>query len=101
MYILAGPAQEDKDWQNLPVGSVWTNGSVEIRVEAVEPVSVPAGVFADCIKFKKHELGAAEEDAWYEWVKPGLLMVKWVDYSCSNPGAEPVVYELLGWQDAQ
>lgn len=53
---------------------------------------MPAGTFTNCYKFKKQVLNAAPDDIppggaaeWYEWVCPGVGMVKWTDYWTDAP----------------
>ena len=60
-------------------------------IEAIEDVTVPAGTYTGCVKIK-HECKACSGAAyWYEWVKPGFMMVKWVDYWTDNA---PVTHKL-------
>jgi hypothetical protein len=75
------------------VGTVITNAeNVRIAIEAIETVTVPAGTFTNCLKQHKTQLGTSDYNPnWYEWIKPGLGMVKWVDYYTD---AAPVVYQL-------
>lgn len=91
-------------WQRGPVGTTWTNYNYggrwtrQVTIEAVETVSVGAGTFAGCFKFHKHILNSpdAQRD-WYEWVKPGFGLVKWVDYWVDAEDHPPIVYELESW----
>jgi hypothetical protein len=86
------------------VGTAWTNtsGSGERKVttiEAYETVVVPAGTFHNCIKYHKENLDTLDPTPeWYEWYKPGLFMVKWVDY-WGGGSDKPQVYELHSWSD--
>lgn len=92
------------EWQMAPVGTTWTNLNYEgryirkVTVEAIEDVTVPAGTFTNCYKFRKQVLNASPDDIppggaaeWYEWVCPGVGMVKWIDYWADDP---PAVYQL-------
>jgi len=88
-----------------PVGTVWTiekgrSALVQVTIETNEVVSMPAGTFsalkhrrevvqADCF----YELG----DVWYEWISPGLGMVKFSDPSESGGPGETA--ELLYMTD--
>lgn len=94
-------SQEAIEWQSGPVGMAWTNTAFgELRrssIEAVEAVQVPAGTIPGCIKFRKTDLGSMHPNPnWYEWVCPGFMVVKWVDYYTDPAEAAPVVYELVG-----
>lgn len=82
-------------WQDAPLGTTWTNGSVITVVETNEDVIVPAGVFTNCLRFKKEEDGYW---TWTEWVKPGFGLVKWIDYY-PYTNVIPVIYQLESWHD--
>lgn len=103
MYILDHlTGTETLDWQNGPTGTTWTvdygyGDSNTAEIVAIETVTVPAGTFTDCIKIHKYDHN--EDIDWYEWVKPGLFMIKWVDYFNNSSNAEPTVYELQSWED--
>ena len=93
---------EDLIWQIAPVGTTWTNYNYEcqytrkVTIDAIEDVTVPAGTFTSCYKFHKQILSgsSAPRPEYYEWIKPGFGMVKWVDYWTDNG---PDVYELQSW----
>jgi hypothetical protein len=78
------------------VGTVITNSqNIRIAIEAVENVTVPVGTFTNCIRFHKTQLGDDSPNPnWYEWMAPGLGMVKWVDYYVDPTNAAPVSYVL-------
>ncbi len=95
------------EWQIAPAGTTWANFNYEgrytkkVTIEGIETVTVPAGTFTNCYKFKKQVLNAAPDDIppggaaeWYEWVYPGVGIVKWVDYWTDDP---PAVYQLESW----
>jgi hypothetical protein len=102
IYGLVWPGQEEPGWKDGPIGTTWTNvleGSVE-TLETNETVVVPAGTFTDCLKYRKSDAQNPQpQNTWYEWVKPGFFMVKWMDYYLSNQSAAPVVYQLQSWRD--
>jgi hypothetical protein len=105
-YVYAWWSLESLEWQDAPIGTVWTNNSNfgtnqwVYSVVARETVTVPAGVFTDCIKYHKVNPGSSHPTPeWFEWVKPGFGMVKKVDYLISNTNAAPVTYELQSWKD--
>jgi hypothetical protein len=93
---------EIRDWQNAPTGTTWTvdygyGDSNTAEIVAIETVVVPAGTFPGCIKIHKYDHN--EDIDWYEWVKPGFFMVKWVDHFNNESTASPAVYELHSWKD--
>ena len=59
-------------------------------------VNPPGGTFANCYKFHKQALdySGPEGAEWYEWMKPGFGLVKWVDYRVDAGEDPPVVYQL-------
>jgi hypothetical protein len=93
---------ENLSFQRAPPGTTWTNFNYHGKynmvrtVEAIETVSVPAGTFGECYKFHRW----VESDPTrhlYEWFKPGLGLVKTVDYWVGAAENPPVVYELQSW----
>jgi hypothetical protein len=90
---------ESQEFFRGTVGTVITNAeNVRIAIEAVETVTVPAGTFTNCLKQHKTQLYTSDSNPnWYEWIKPGLGMVKWVDYYVDPPNAAPVVYQLQSY----
>jgi len=90
---------EVTEFQLGPVGTTWTNFNYKgqytrkVTIEAIETVTVPAGTFPACYKFHKQIVSGSSSPRpeWYEWVRPGFSMVKWVDYWCDNA---PNVHEL-------
>ena len=96
---------ETVEWLAAPVGTTWTNFNYEgqftrkVTIEAVETVTVGAGTFDSCLKFHKQALDSSDPTPeWYEWIKPGFGMVKWVDYWGVENG--PIVYELQSFSPA-
>lgn len=89
---------ETLEFQLGPVGTTWTNfnynGSItrKVTIEAIENVTVPAGTFS-CYKFHKQALEISGAD-WYEWVCPGIGIVKWVDYWVDPSQSPPITYQL-------
>ena len=98
-------------WQNSPVGTTWTNDSgpgygSEVSVWSVVSngvsVSVPAGTFENCIVYRlapqTPENPPPYDERVYYYVKPGLALVKLVDY-WNESNAVPVISELESWRD--
>lgn len=96
--------QESEGWRLANIGTTWTNideygERVVTSIESIENVTVPAGTFYDCIKFHNVSLDTADpEPMWDEWIKPGLFIVKWVDYWGGGTHT-PIVHELQSWSD--
>lgn len=97
MYMAEFVGREGMVWRNGPIGTTWTNGTETTLIETNESVTVPAGTFTGCLKFKHTDSSEPPpNNTWSEWVKPGFVMVKWVDYWTS---AAPVTYQLQSWWD--
>ncbi len=101
VYQYAGFGREYVVWQNGGVGTTWSytdlkGRTIQRTIEAIETVTVPAGTYDGCLRFKNQCTSCADANAyWYEWVKPGFTMVKWKDYWVEQNG--PVVYQLKSW----
>jgi hypothetical protein len=85
--------------RNGPPGTTWTNqwcdgSSDQITIAANEVVTVPAGTFA-CLKTEQREINNQLRLQYVYWVKPGLGMVKRVDYGDGT--RPPDVWELSSW----
>ena len=98
VYILAALGSEYLGWRDDPIGTTWTNGTEVRMIETNETVTVPAGTFTGCLKFKNTETSAPPPNTWEEWVKPGFFMVKWVDHS-PDPRVSPIVGKLETYRD--
>lgn len=89
---------ETLEHQLGPVGTSWTNYNYETAftrkatIDAIENVTVPAGTFL-CYKFHKQALEIPGSD-WYEWVCPGIGIVKEADYWVDPANNPPLIYEL-------
>jgi hypothetical protein len=59
-------------------------------------VTVPAGTFTGCWKIRTTCV-ACDDDYYIEWLKPGFMVVKWIDYWTHEP--EPVTYKLKSWTE--
>ena len=105
-YIYAAGGWEEASFVNGPVGSTFQyqepDGSVIAGtvVSVGETVVVPAGTFYDCVQTEKHDVtGPVPSPPWIEWVKPGLFIVKWVDWWV--PSAAPIEWELVSVEYTQ
>jgi len=101
VYQYAGFGREYVVWQNSGVGTTWSytdlkGHTIQRTIEAIETVTVPAGTYDGCLRFKNQCISCADAHPyWYEWVKPGFTMVQWKDYWVDQNG--PVVYKLKSW----
>ena len=81
------------------VGKAVTNAeNIRIQIEAIETVTVPAGTFTNCLRFRKTDLSSSDPNPyWFKWISPGMGTVKWADYYVDPIGAAPVVYLLQSY----
>ena len=102
-YTYDGFGVERLRRYNAPVGTTWSytefDGDIKERtIESIETVTVPAGTFEGCLKIHVRCLNCDDENAHYiEWVKPGFMLVKWVDYWVDPEDNPPITYELKSW----
>jgi hypothetical protein len=89
------------EFQRGAVGATWTNYNYEGKwtrkatLEAIETVTVPAGTFPGCYKFHKQALNSGDpQPDWYEWICPGIGMVKWLDYWVDASEHPPILHAL-------
>ena len=91
---------EDLEFQVGPPGTTWTNFNYEgqfdlkVTVEAIESVTVPAGTFASCYRYRKEVVGGGPTEYWQEWIAPGIGLVQWVDYWVDPSENPPVTHQL-------
>jgi hypothetical protein len=83
-------------------GTTWTNqwcdgSSDQVTISANEVVTVPAGTF-ECLKTEDREINNNLRLRWVYWIKPGMGMVKQVDYG--NGTKPPDTYTLSSWTDS-
>ena len=101
-YNPTGP--ESLQFQKGPVGTKWNTPReahgyhYEVtEIVAIEAVTVPYGTFDQAYKYRKFNcydpdnLGLGKSPDRYEWVVPGIGMVKEEDYWCDYP---PGINEL-------
>lgn len=95
---------ENLEFQMSPAGTTWTNSNYEgqltvrVTVEAIETVTVPAGTFAGCYRYRKQVVDGDATAYWQEWVAPGVGVVKWVDYWLDPSQHPPVTHALQSWR---
>ncbi len=101
VYEYVGFGREYVVWQNGGVGTTWSytdpkGRTIEMKIEAIETVTVPAGTYDGCLRFKKQCTSCADPNAYeFDWVKPGFMLVQWKDYWVEQNG--PVTYKLKSW----
>jgi hypothetical protein len=95
------------DFQKAPVGTAWSyyqpDGSgLDYQFQeivAIEPVTVPYGTFTTAYKHRNYQCVNSDGTGnpspyWYEWIVPGVGMVKEVDHYVDNVNP-PLTRELV------
>jgi len=98
-YIHNG-VSEELTWQIAPVGTTWSNiqtdGQRIREIISIETVTVPLGTFNNAYVHRNYsdpdDPTQPNSPYWYEYVVPGMGMVKEVDYYTDNN--PPTVSEL-------
>lgn len=100
VFTYDGFGVEHLTFQN--VGTCWkyTDFEGEEKEACIEAkgitVTVPAGTFTGCLRIRTTCV-ACDDDYYIEWIKPGFMVVKWIDYWTHEP--EPVIYRLKSWTE--
>lgn len=93
-------------FQKGPIGTKWTIYQPDdeeydydvTEIVSIEPVTVPYGTFSQAYKYRNYEcvdpnnLSLGQSPYWYEWIVPGVGLVKEEDYWTDGPA--PVIQEL-------
>lgn len=82
---------EEIDLQAAPVGTTWIRGNDLVEIIAIEPVTVPYGGPYEAYVHRKHDF-VLNSPYYYEYIVPGLGLVKEVDYWNDDP---PMTMELI------
>ena len=102
VFSYDGFGVEHLVFHNAPRGTCWSYEDFdgEITEACIEAkgitVTVPAGTFTGCLRIRKTCV-TCDDDYYIEWLKPGFMVVKWIDYWTSKP--EPVIYKLKSWAE--
>ena len=98
------PSDDDLQFQAAPVGTTWTlyeehesglNYKV-IEIVAIEEVTVPYGTFwAYKHRRYRHNNTGDNSPYWYEWIVPGVGIIKEEDYWVEEGQTAPMVMELI------
>ena len=101
VYDYMGLGTEYVVVQDVPIGTTWTftnlkGETVERTLEAIETVTVPAGVFEGCFKVRWTYGDSTEIDG-CQWFQRGFGLVKEIAYHGRN---WPIVNELTSWESA-
>jgi len=93
------------EFQAAPVGTAWSlyqpsESGLDykfIEIVAKEPVTVPNGTFNEAYNHRRYRCANSDGSGdrspyWYEWIVPGVGMVKEDDYWTDNP---PATMELV------
>jgi hypothetical protein len=93
---LYNPPDDNIEWQAAPVGTTWTvsEGSSNkiIEVVAIEEVTVPYGTFC-AYKYRTY-MSENPDVPWYEWIVPGVGIVKEESYRTGSGQTAPLIMEL-------
>jgi hypothetical protein len=103
LYSYNPSGDDYLQFQGARVGTRWTfyeeHGGLNykvIEIVAIERVTVPYGTFNKAYKHRKYRCatpeGANPSPDWYEWIVPGVGVVKQVDYWTGGP---PEIMELV------
>lgn len=79
-----------------PIGTSWTGCGEVTEIIAIESVTVPYGGPYQAYVLRKHEkLATGDSPYWYEYVVPGIGMVKEVDYWVKNAPTISVLANII------
>jgi hypothetical protein len=100
VFRYDGDGVETRMLMEGPVGVSWNQQrrdgrTVRTTIEAIETVTVPAGRYTGCLKFREEQVRPQQKLYTRTWVKPGFGIVKAANYEC--PGctlANPQIAEL-------
>ncbi len=100
VFRYDGDGVETRMLMEGPAGISWNQQrrdgrTVRTTIEAIETVTVPAGRFTGCLKFREEQVRPQQKLYTRTWVKPGIGIVKAESYEC--PGCtltNPQIAEL-------
>ena len=92
VFRYDGDGVETRMLMEGPVGVSWNQQrrdgrTVRTTIEAIETVTVPAGRYTGCLKFREEQVRPQQKLYTRTWVKPGFGIVKAATYEC--PGCTP------------
>jgi hypothetical protein len=101
VFRYDGDGVETRMLMEGPAGISWDQKrrdgrTVRTTIEAIETVTVPAGKYTGCLKFREEQVRPQQKLYMRTWVKPGFGIVKAANYEC--PGctlANPQILELI------
>jgi len=100
VFRYDGDGVETRMLMEGPVGVSWNQQrrdgrTVRTTIEAIETVTIPAGRYTGCLKFREEQVRPQQKLYTRTWVKPGFGIVKAASYEC--PGCtltNPQIAEL-------
>ena len=97
VFRYDGDGVETRMLMEGPVGVSWNQQrrdgrTVRTTIEAIETVTVPAGRYTGCLKFREEQVRPQQKLYTRTWVKPGFGIVKAESYEC--PGCTPTNPQL-------
>ena len=92
VFRYDGDGVETRMFMEGPAGISWNQQrrdgrTVRTTIEAIETVTVPAGRYTGCLKFREEQVRPQQKLYTRTWVKPGFGIVKAASYEC--PGCTP------------
>jgi len=101
VFRYDGDGVETRMLMEGPAGISWNQQrrdgrTVRTTIEAIETVTVPAGRYTGCLKFREEQVRPQQKLYTRTWVKPGFGIVKAASYEC--PGCNltnPQILELM------
>jgi hypothetical protein len=93
---------ENRIFAEGPAGMSWEERRLDGRIvrtsiEAIETVTVPAGKYTGCMKYREEQVRPQQKLYMRTWFKPGFGIVKAANYDC--PGCSltnPQIMQLTG-----
>lgn len=103
VFRYDGDGVETRMLMEGPVGVSWNQQrrdgrTVRTTIEAIETVTVPAGRYTGCLKFREEQVRPQQKLYTRTWVKPGFGIVKAASYDCPNCTlTNPQIMELIAY----
>ena len=107
MYGYNPGGSDYLEFQKAPVGTAWSfyqeHDGLDykfIEIVAIEQVTVPYGTFNEAYNHRRYRCANSDGSGtrspyWYEWIVPGVGMVKEVDYWARETQVPPLTSELI------
>jgi hypothetical protein len=93
---------ENRIFTEGPAGMSWEERRLDGRIvrtsiEAIETVTVPAGKYTGCLKYREEQVRPQQKLYMRTWFKPGFGIVKAANYDCPRCSlTNPQIMQLTG-----